>query len=86
MKFNSKNRFEISWPDNCNVWLGKYKLQEFKPLMTNSPLKRRYDEPIKLEKSKLNSDNLLIIEEKNISDHTYRINKKCIHLVVVMLV
>lgn len=43
VKFNSKNKYEISWPDNASVSIGKNKVYDFKPLMTNSPLKRRAD-------------------------------------------
>ena len=53
VKFNSKNKYEIAWPDNCHIYHGKYKIHDLKPLMNNSPLKRRNDEPIRLEKSKL---------------------------------
>jgi hypothetical protein len=33
------------------------KISDFKPLQTNSPLKRRADEPIKLDKARLQVDN-----------------------------
>lgn len=83
---HNKSRYEITWPDNCTVLLGKHKLEDFKPLMTNSPLKRRNDEPIKISKDKLGYENDLVIEEKNVSDHSYRSSKKSLHLVTVMLV
>jgi hypothetical protein len=57
IKFNQKNKYEISWPDNISFFLGKIKINEFKPLYANSPLKRRQDESIKLDKNRLQSDN-----------------------------
>lgn len=84
VKFNSKNRYEIAWPDNCHIYHGKYKIQDLKPLMNNSPLKRRNDEPIRLEKSKLTKENELMIEERNTNDQHYRVCKKSNHLVVII--
>jgi hypothetical protein len=57
VKFNHKNRYEFSWPDNAAVYLGRNKLCDFRPLQTSSPLKRRQDEPIKLEKGRLQAEN-----------------------------
>ena len=85
-KLHNKSRYEITWPDNCTVYLGKHKLQDFKPLMTNSPLKRRNDEPIRIGKEKLHHENELIIEEKNVSDHNYRSSKKSLHLITVLVI
>lgn len=66
MKFNSKNRYEISWPDCGNLSVNRVKISEFKPLNSNSPLKRRNDEPIRLNKIK---DGIydICIEEKSCS-------------------
>lgn len=44
--------------------MGKTKIQDIKPLLNNSPLKRRHDDPIRIEKFKINSQNEFIIEEK----------------------
>lgn len=55
-------------------------------MLNNSPLKRRVDEPIRLDKSKLQIENEVTIEEKSISETGYKVNKKCIHLIAIMIV
>ncbi len=44
VRLNAKNRFELTWPDNCSVIVNKSKIIDFKPLNINTPLKRRNDE------------------------------------------
>ena len=62
VKFSPKSRYEIAWPDYCFLHLGKHKVQEFKPLTVTSPLKRRNDEPVKLDKLKLIKESELVVE------------------------
>lgn len=50
---------------NCSVLLNNRKLMDFKPLNTNSSIKKRVDDEIVLDKRFLNKRNILVIEEKH---------------------
>jgi hypothetical protein len=43
-RLSNKYRFELTFPENCNIYFSNRKLADFRALPTNSPLKRRADE------------------------------------------
>ena len=57
-----------------------------KPLPKNSPLKRRADEPIKLDKNRLNAENEFSVEQRNFFDYNYREVQSDYHLIMIAVV
>lgn len=56
-----------------------------KPLPSNSPLKRRHDDPVRIDKYRINSQNEFIVEEKIISEQSYRVGRKSPHLIMIVV-
>ena len=55
IRLDGKNNYELTWPDYGYVKLNENKIADFKPLINNSSLKRRKDEPKIVERRMLRS-------------------------------
>ena len=60
VKLNSRNRFEMAWPDNGCLIVNKETIFNFEPISSNSPLKRRYDFPVRLHYKRDGQYNIVI--------------------------
>lgn len=82
------NKYEQMWPDNSIVYLNRKKLMDFKPLSSNSCLKRRVDEEIVMDKSLFTCDEFeeMVIEEKHEYENGLRRYEDASHFVMVVVV
>ena len=48
IRVDAKYMYESTWPDFCEIYLNSFKIHEFKPLKSNSSLKKRKDDPLTL--------------------------------------
>jgi len=50
VRLYEKNRYEITWPNDCTIKFNNHKVAEYTHLAKNSSLKKRYDDEILIDK------------------------------------
>ncbi len=59
IRLDGKNNYELTWPDYGYIKFNEAKLLDFKPLVSNSSLKRRKDESKVIDRRLVRFDNTI---------------------------
>ena len=75
VRLNAASRFQITFPAHCKLYFSEKELKVFEPLPATSPLKRRHDDPLHINKYLLSYMSTIILSQRHGERHSERYGK-----------